>query len=57
MTIIELINECITTLSSVRPSVDDLQTIAIPVRQTKDKLVVLKKYLEEQNKPAEEDKE
>lgn len=57
MTIIELINECITTLSSVRTSVDDLETIAIPIRQTKDKLVVLKKYLEEQNKLAEKNKE
>lgn len=57
MTIIELINECITTLSSVRTSVDDLETIAIPIRQTKDKLVVLKKFLEEQNKLAEKNKE
>lgn len=59
MTIIELVDECITELGAVRFSVDELETVGLPVRRAKDKLVVLKKFFEEQSKtpPTKEDKE
>lgn len=59
MTIIELVDECITELGAVRFSVDELETVGLPVRRAKDKLVVLKKFFEEKSKtpPTKEDKE
>ena len=59
MTIIELVDECITELGAVRFSMDELETVGLPVRRAKDKLVVLKKFFEEKSKtpPTKEDKE
>ena len=55
MTVMELLNECITELGSVRASVDEQETVAIPVRQVKNKLTALKKYFEEQEKKESEE--
>lgn len=50
MTVMELLNECITELGGIRPSVDEQETVTIPVYQVKNKLTALKKYFEEQEK-------
>ena len=59
MTILELVDECISELGTVRTSIDEQETVALPVRRTRDKLIALKKFFEEQNKtpPTEENKE
>lgn len=55
MTVMELLNECITELGSVRPSVDEFETVAIPIYQVKNKLMAMKKYFEEQEKKESEE--
>lgn len=54
MTVMELLNECITELGGIRPSVDEQETIALPVHQVKNKQTALKNHLEQQAQKQEE---
>lgn len=53
MTILDLVNECIETLGKVTISVDELETVGMPVRHVKNNLIALKKFFEEQQNKQE----
>lgn len=57
MTVMELLNECIVSLGEIRPSVDELEIIALPIRQVKDKLIAIKNCFEDQEKKKHEDEQ
>lgn len=53
MTIIELVDECIAELGDIRFSVDEQESVAVPVRKVRDKQAALKNYFEQQAKKQE----
>ena len=54
MTIMQLIESCIATLGKVKPSIEDIESVGIPVKQVRDQQIALHEFLKNKEQEAAE---